>query len=367
MLDNCARIQPGQEILLLAHIDGLFGSDNMVDQDAISWIETLIKAKGANATVLWIDEPAQAHSWRIPPIVKSAYRACDVFINHSFDIVTEEILEFRELIAECKIPMVRNFATTGPLLCSAWAMTPYELVSEVRHQASFAFKDGASWQITDENGTFLEGTIRPQPKYPAGMPYSSRREEFGYYFPWPEWVHPPIGVADVSGTFVFDRMLSWWSRYIGIPPFFSRPVELSVTDSRIEKIIGGEEADALKGFLRTMEKRLGPAVYDFNCLHFGVHPNAFVTPYQCPNILHRRLIEHSHASNIHVHIGAPPATRDYPYWMHCTGDINTATFRVGDTLVHDNGRLAALVSPEVLEIEKKYPDRPGLGQQPRSG
>lgn len=366
MLDNCARIRPGQEVLLLAHTDGLYGSDNMVDVNAISWIEALVKARGANASVLWIDEPAKAHAWRVPPIVKSAYRACDVFINHSFDIVTEEILEFRELIAECEIPMVRNFATTGPLLCSQWAMTPYELVSEIRYQASLAFKDEAAWQITDENGTFLAGTISPQPKYPAGMPYSSRREEFGYYFPWPEWVHPPIGVADVSGTFVFEKMLSWWSRYIGISPYFSRPVELTIKDCRIEKIKGGNEADALQRFLRAMEKRLGAAVYDFNCLHFGVHPQAFVAPHQCPNILHRRLIEHSHASNIHVHIGAPPATPDYPYWMHCTGDINTATFRVGEILVHDQGRLTALDSPEVMEIKQKYPDRPGLLQEPVS-
>jgi len=32
--------------------------------------------------------------------------------------------------------MVRNFATTAPLLCSAWARTPHELVSEIRYQAA---------------------------------------------------------------------------------------------------------------------------------------------------------------------------------------------------------------------------------------
>lgn len=30
LLDNCAKIKPGQELLLLAHIDGLYGRDNLV-------------------------------------------------------------------------------------------------------------------------------------------------------------------------------------------------------------------------------------------------------------------------------------------------------------------------------------------------
>ena len=38
LLDHCAKIQPGEEVLLLAQIDGLYGGDNLVDQEAISWI-----------------------------------------------------------------------------------------------------------------------------------------------------------------------------------------------------------------------------------------------------------------------------------------------------------------------------------------
>ena len=69
MLDNCAKIQPGQEVLLLAHIDGLHGSDNMVDEQAISWIQSSVKLRGANASILWIDEPVTPHAWRFPQVV----------------------------------------------------------------------------------------------------------------------------------------------------------------------------------------------------------------------------------------------------------------------------------------------------------
>ena len=368
LLDHCAEIQPGQEVLILAHLDGLYGGDNLVDREAVQWIQAGVQARAAHASVLWIDEPATAHAWRFPPVVKAAMRGCDVLINHSFNLVTEEIAEFRDFIAEYKIWMVRNFATTAPLLCTAWAQTPYELVSEIRYQSSLPFQEGAHYLLTDQNGTHLEGTIIGPATRPGvpGMPYSSRRREAGYYLPWPEWVHPPVNVSGTSGEFIFDCMLSWWSRYIGISPYFSAPIRLTIEDNLITAIEGGEEAAALKRFLADMRERVGDGVYDFRCFHFGVHPQAAVAPHQCPNVLHRRVIEHSHACNVHVHVGAPPSTPSYPYWMHLTGDIRRPTLKVGDTLVYENGHLAALDSPVVQAVADKYPGRPGLAPVPRS-
>jgi hypothetical protein len=359
-------VQPGQEVLVLAHVDGLYGSDNLVDEAAISWIQSAIRHRGANPSVLWIDEEAKPHAWRLPPVVKAALKACDLMINHSFDIVFEEMVELKKLLWDRNIIMARNFATTASLLCTPWARTPHELVSEIRYQASVPFKEGLSWELTDKNGTGLEGLIEPpfNPNHPWFKTYTTRREEASPYRPWPEWVVPPIYLSKTSGIFIFDCMLSWWSRYIGIPPYFRKPIRLTIENCRITKIEGGDEAKALKRFLASMKDRVGDGVYNFKCLHFGVHPQANVAQHQCPNILYRRLIEHGHSCNIHVHIGAPPPTLDYPYWFHCTGDIRTATFQVGDTVVHDQGRLTALDHPDVLAISAKYPGRPGLNPEP---
>jgi len=376
MLDYCAKIQPGQEVLILAHMDGLYGGDNLVDLETISCIQNAVLQRGANASILWIDEPDKPHAWRFPPVVKAALEACDVLISHSFNLVIEEIREFRKYLWERakEIRMVRNFATTMPLLCTQWAQTPYELVSEIRHQSAIPYKDGVSWQLIDGNGTHLEGVIVGPPDLPESrwsMAYDTEREVQGPYLPWPEWVHQPITISDTSGILVFDRMLSWWSRYIGISPYFTKPIRLEIENCRITGISGGDEADALRRFLSSMRERLGDAVYNFNGLHTGVHPQASVAPHQCPNILYRRLIEHAHSSNIHFHIGAPlppwlpvpsgtPLHVAYPYWMHCTGDIRTATLRVGNALMHDRGYLTALDHPAVKAIAAKYPDRPGL-------
>ncbi len=364
MLDKCAKLQTGQEVLILAHIDGLYGGDNMVDPVAIEWLQAGIKFRGAKASVLWVDEPAVAHEWRFPPIVKAAMGACDLIINHSFDLVMEEMLDFRATVYANKKVMIRNFATTAPLLCTYWAQTPYELVSEIRYRSSLAIQPGLKWTLTDPNGTDLAGVIMP-PSIPSFTSYSMRRDE-SFTKPFPEWVHPPVVLGETNGTYVFQSMLGWWSRYIGISPYFEKPIRLTIESNRITKIEGDDEAEALQRFLESMKGRVGDGVYNFDEMHWGVHPQAAVAPHQCPNPLHRRTIEHSQSSCLHAHIGAPRKTPEYPYWLHITADIFKATFKVGDTLVYDGGHLTALDDPVVREVAAQYPGRPGLEPVPRS-
>ena len=366
MLEKCAGIQPGQRVLIVSELEDLYGKDWAVDETAVSWIQQAVQMKGGDAAVLWIDEPAVPHAWRFSPVIKAAIPGCDILINHSLNLVTEEMGEFRDYVDEHKVKMVRNFASTAPLLCSYWAQTPYELVSEIRYQASIAFRPGLPYIMTDENGTHLEGTVIA-PTNRAGVPgspYSSRRNEASYYLPWPEWMHPPVNVADSNGVFIFDCMLSWWSRYIGISPYFEYPITLTIEANRITGIEGKKEAKALEKFLIEMSKRVGDGVWDFNTFHFGVHPQAIIGPHQCPNILQRRTIEHSNSCDLHIHIGAPPPTKDYPYWMHITGDIRQPTLKVGDAVIYNNGHLAALDSPAVKAVAEKYPGRPGLELMP---
>jgi len=366
MLENCAGLQPGQEVLILAEIEDIYGKDWSVDETAISWIQQAVQMKGGRASILWIDEPPVPHTWRFPPVVKAAMRGCDILINHSANLVTEEMVEFRAFADEQKVKMIRNFASTAPLLCSYWAQTPYELVSEIRYQASAMITPDSPFTLTDENGTHLEGTvINPNRREGVpGAPYMTRRDEVSYYFPWPEWLHTQVHIINTSGLFIFDRMLSWWSRYIGISPYFDDPVKLIIENNRITGIEGKKEAAALKKFLGEMSGRVGDGVWDFSAFHFGVHPQATVAPHQCPNTLQRRTIEHCHSSNLHAHIGAPPPTREYPYWMHITGDIRQPTLKIGNTFMHISGHLTALDSPAVKEVAEKYPGRPGLGPMP---
>ena len=366
LLDHGAHLRAGQKVLLVAYLDGLYGGDNLVDRQAIHWILHAIEQRGNAVEVLWVDEPARMHAWEFPDVVRKAMDRSDLVINHSFDLTMEEILAFRRYVEHehSNVPVVRNFATTAPLLCSTWAQTPQELVSEIRYQASQLIQPGLAWTLTDPNGTHLQGIVMPSR---MGGKYAVRREQSNTYLPWPEWICPPIVSTATSGQFTFDRMLSWWSRYIGIPPYFDQPVTLKIQDNRIVEITGGMEADAIRRFLASLQERLGESTYDFDALHFGVHPHARVSPQQCPSILYRRLIEHSDTHNLHVHVGSGKATASYPYWPHITGDIRHATFRIGDNLILDQGNLTALTNPAVIAVAAKYPGRPGLGPEPFQG
>ena len=176
-------------------------------------------------------------------------------------------------------------------------------------------------------------------------------------------MHPPVNCKDINGVYFFDRMLSWWSRYIGIDPEWKEPVRLDIKDGKIVKISGGYEADAIQRFLTHMEGKVGEGVWKFDTFHFGVHPNAKISEYECPNPLHKRIIEHAHTSNLHVHIGSAGANENYKYYTHITGDIRNATLKVGDQLVYEDGWLCCLDDPEVRRVEAKYPNLPGIPER----
>lgn len=370
LLDHGAHMKPGQRVALIAYLDGIYGGDNVVDTLAINWIRRTIEERGNKVEVLWVDEPARAHAWKFPDQIRAVIERNDLIINHAFDLTMEEVIPFRQFIGrnvrEGKIaPMVRNFATTAPLLCSTWAQTPQELVSEIRLQSSLCIKAGLKWKLTSPNGSHLEGVILPNPV--PDMRYGTRREEGGSWYPWPEWVVPPIAIGETSGVFTFDSMLSWWSRYIGINPVFSRPVTITVKDGWLTKIEGGEEANAIRRFLDDMKQRCGESAYKFDQLHWGVHPQAHISPQQCPNVLYRRLIDHCHSSNMHVHIGSPEPNAQYPYWAHVTGDARDTTLSIGDQVIYKDGHLTALDHPAVLAVAAKYPGRPGLTRESFQG
>jgi hypothetical protein len=363
MVDHDAQIKPGMEVVILAHIDGLYGSDNYVDEQAISWIQTMVQSRGANCSILWIDEVMKAHEWRLPPVVKGAITEADVFINTSIDLAIEEVAEFRQYIEKVNTWYVRLFPVTSTLLMTDWARTPHDLVCMVRHVSSEPFMNHlAKFVMTDPNGTHLEGlTLDPvQRAGIPGMPYNSWRRDASHYLPWPEWVHPPINCQDVNGVLYFDCMLPWWSRYIGIAPSWDEPIRIDVENNRMVKISGGMEADALVRYLRLMEEKVGDGMWKFDTFHFGIHPNAVVQDDQCPNAIYKRIIDHSHFSNVHWHVGSAPANENYNYYPHITADIRHATLTVNDTLVYDNGYLECLQDPRVLEVAAKYPDLPGV-------
>ena len=115
MLDNCAKVKPGMNVLIVAANDGLYGGVNIVDQETIAWVQAAVLQRGADATVIWTDIPSRpailwgdgtdpSKAWRVPPLVANAMRAADVVISHAVDLTYEEELrEIPTILEERKI------------------------------------------------------------------------------------------------------------------------------------------------------------------------------------------------------------------------------------------------------------------------
>jgi hypothetical protein len=367
LLDNCAQIQRGQNVLIVAAPDGLFGGLNLVDEQTVSWVQAGAQQRGANVAVLWVDMPvrpaviwsegkSRTEGWHVPAILRGAVSGADILINHAVDLSQEEeIQEWAALLREHQVPMVRNMAPTASLMASAWAQTPYELVSEIRFQTSALLQTGAVWRLTDRNGTDLSGTVNP-----GVRDFTSRRID-GLYRPFPEGVFPAFLTTDASGVLVFRGTNPIWARHIGIPSTFEAPVTIRVENGRMTDFQGGVEADTLRRFYAALADEVGEDVaYRVRGIHGGLHPHARITEHQCPDPMYRDFIEHHHWSSCHVHLGAHASAEVYPYNIHVTAEMRGATLQVGENLVWDEGRLTAAEHPAVRAIAEKYPGRPGL-------
>ena len=52
LLDACAEIKPGQQVLIVAASDGLTGGYNLVDEATIAWIQGAVQQRRAYPSVL---------------------------------------------------------------------------------------------------------------------------------------------------------------------------------------------------------------------------------------------------------------------------------------------------------------------------
>jgi hypothetical protein len=332
-----------------------------------------VQARGAHPTVIWVDMPSRPNviwpdiptpetAWKIPPIVKAAMKGADLLSNHISDLSSEEHLkEFPELLKELKLPMVRNMATTTGLLMSDWARTPHDLIAEIRYRMAELIVPDKRWVLTHPNGTHLDGKVGTPGRSGEGYAYWRKH---GYYRPFPDGIYPAVNPVDAQGIFIFDQMMPVWAHKIGVPIRFAQPVRITVEGNQMVRIEGGSEAKAIEGFLAALAKRVGDkAAYEIRGPHGGVHPQARVTAVQCPDEEYREFIASFHTSAVHMHLGQGGRSNSFPFNLHTAAEVRGATLKVGEHVLHENGRLGVADDPRVREVAGRYTDRPSLNEK----
>jgi hypothetical protein len=375
LVDNCAKIEAGQHVVVVAARDGLHGGFNLVDESAIEWVQAVTASRGADVSVLWVNVPLKptvlwgdgrdmGEPWRLPRVAKAAMKAADVIVSHVYDFsYEEELREMQDIVDEEGILFVRNMATTGALLTSNWALTPYELVSELRYHASGFGAPGDEWELTHPNGTHLTGTVAEpwdDRHFGGWKGYASYRSALSPYRPFPEGVMTPWQPANASGVAVVEEFGIIWARHIGLPTPLVTPVTIHVENNTITRFEGAREAEILREYYEYMSRYLGDAAYLFAAVHGGVHPSARVEPHQCPDALYRRFIEHHHWGSFHFHVGDHRHHEGMPYGTHVSAEFRGGEFRVGGKVLYGNDRLSVADHPDVQAVAAKYPGRPGL-------
>ena len=85
----------GMQVLILAVHDGSYGGINLVDEDAVAWVQAAVQQRGADAYVLWTDTPVRptvhwgdgadpGKAWRVPRVVRNAILGADVLISYAW-------------------------------------------------------------------------------------------------------------------------------------------------------------------------------------------------------------------------------------------------------------------------------------------
>jgi hypothetical protein len=254
--------------------------------------------------------------------------------------------------------MVRNMATTASLLMSAWARTPHELIAEIRYRMAELVVPGERWVMTHPNGTHLEGAVGSPGRGGEGYAYWRRD---GYYRPFPDGIYPAVNPVDTHGIFVFDQMMPVWARNIGVPIRFAQPVRIIVENNQMVKFEGGSEAKTIDRFLAALAERVGErAAYEIRGPHGGVHPSAHVTAAQCPDEDYREFIASFHTNAVHMHLGQGGRSNSFAFSLHTAAEVRGATLRIGERVLHENGRLGVADDARVREVAARYPDRPGI-------
>src|SRR6266511_781261 len=334
MIDNCAKVKPGMNVLIIAANDGLYGGVNIVDQETIAWIQSAVVQRRADATVIWCDIPLRpailwgegadpSKAWRVPPVVTNAMRAADVVISSAVDLTYEE--ELRE-------------------------------IPDIRIQANALAKPGAKWVMTHPNGSHIEGYVVK----PEDMDDYAHYRDIGVYCPFPEGVWSSIRARDAEGFGIINEVGVIWARHIGVPCPFKQPVKVFIEKGYIKKFEGGAEAETLTRFYQFIAKYLGEAAYEVRGFHGGVHPSAILEPHQCPNAPYRHFIEHHHWSSFHFHMGNSRRSKTFPYLLHVSAELRGGDLKIGENYVYKDGHITTADHPKVRAIAEKYKDRPGL-------
>lgn len=332
LLRSCARIEPGQRVLVLNET----GSD-VVEPDIVDRIAERARELGAKVRTLWsehVERPQQIRSDTL-----AAIAAADVTIFHH---------GIGGKLRFAGIPGqgigVTNLASNAAILDSAWARVPYRLWEGAMQVIARELAAARSWRITDPHGTDIAGTV------PAAERRAPPNAQVFTLRSFPIGTHSPISAANARGTLALRWLVSSANHFDGALKLADW-VRAEIRDGRITDLHGPPgEVDRARRFFEEAGRKTQQEPYALSSWHAGINPQAF-TPWSDESGLNRwQAIGHNNPRTLHFHaVGtATPGELSLPLIDH--------TVAIDDEILWDRGRFALLERQGVRDAIAPFGD-----------
>lgn len=325
LLSNCARVRPGERVLLV----GESGPAPFFDARLCDDLAQVCAGLGIDAQVL-LAEPVSDAS-RFPAAVSEAMQTADVtvFLSRLGDQV-------RFLESPGAGRKVMCYTLTREHMASSFAGVDYRLMRRLHDHLLDKLTGAAAFSFEAANGTSLTATSSPA---------RERITEFSLEL-FPVMIFPPLNFAGLNGQLVLEHfLLSTSTRaYADSALLLDTPVTARIEDTRMV------DFDGAPGLVMRLRQQLERAAsitggdpYRLNSWHTGINPYTFFDGDPFQDLERWGTVAYGSPRYTHIHAcGNDP------------GDISIQLFDAsialdGETLWH-RGRFSFLDSAEVQAL-----------------
>ena len=322
LVNNCAEVRQGESVLVL-------NENGKVDAEVADLIAEAVKAAGAECHVLW-GETIERGRQDLPKILVGAMLSADkVICNFGLNrAVVDGYTRGKGLI------QINNTCRTERSMTTPHATFHWGMVRTIFSRLEEIFGEADEWRITSPAGTEVAGRIGKGSDV-ADAYFAAEAAASRFIRVFPGEVYTPVGCLSADGTIVTE--------YINMRDAtpWEQPAVLTVQNSRVVKVEGGEEARRFGAEMEENAKRHGDNAAIIDSWHGGMNPKARV-----PSPENRALQgATSGAAMMHFHVGR--------ILEPVSAGVLFPTIELDGRKLYEGGKLLILDDPKIQEAARQ--------------
>jgi hypothetical protein len=323
LVNNCAEVSSGESVLVL-------NENGKVDGEVADLIAEAVKAAGAECHVLW-GEPIERGRPDLPKVLVGAMLSADkVICNFGLNrAVVDGYTRGKGLV------QINNTCRTGHSITTPHATFHWGMVRTIYARLEEIFAAANSWRITSPAGTAITGRIGKGSDV-ADAYFTTEAEASRFIRVFPGEVYTPVGCLSADGTIVAEYI----NMRDAVP--WPQPAFLTVKDSRVVKIDGGDEASRIEREVEANVRSSGDNGRVIDSWHGGMNPKARVPTAEDPSLQGAT----SGPGMMHFHLGR--------ILEPISAGVLNHTVEVDGRKIYENGKLLILDDPTIRTAANQY-------------